>query len=79
MHNMAALNIMYNVGALNIIRNMGALNIIHKMRALTMHKMGALTFTFFHEHGMAVKLMLTTTEAEFYWLPHDLLLKSHEP
>jgi len=40
---------------------MGALNIIHKMGALAMHKMGALTFTFCPDHGMAVKLMLTTS------------------
>jgi hypothetical protein len=40
---------------------MEALNIIHNKGALTMHKLGALTFTFCPDHGMAVKMMLTTS------------------
>jgi len=43
-----------------------------------MHKIGALTFTFCPDHGMTVKLMFATSGAEFYWIPHDLLLKSHD-
>ena len=42
------------------------------------HKMEALTFTVCPDHGIAVQLMLTTSEAEFYWLSLDLLLKSRE-
>jgi hypothetical protein len=63
---MGALNIIHNKGGTHITYNMGALNIIHNKGAHTMHKLGALTFTFCPDHGMAVKMMLTTSYAEFY-------------